>query len=749
MKLVFYELKKIISKKSFLMCLILCVVFLIFFAFSTSSSTNIYSYHKQYNEMLLNSPSYEETYQKLVTLEKDLQNSLQTNSENEIPTSANENTVNNRYGISDEEAYILVSDALHYVENIGNYEKYQSGIIQSDLEQQTKASYENIEKDNVKIVNYLAIEASSKQYIVFVLAVFVSIYAIYILNNFEQESNTAGISYLSKKGKFSLYKAKFLAISCISISTIIVFCVFLLVINSIIYGLPDMLANIQSIPIFYESPYNISILAGIFLCVGKQIFLIIGFISVYYLLLSLLRSDLRTSIVICLFCLLEFFFLQALSDYSSLSILRKWNIFNLAYFETLINEFGMQSLFGIQMKEWQIFILCMIILLVVTMSAIYVYSKGWINSTKTITRHKPNTRGKHVSLKNHEFYKQFINGKGLFIIIVSICFCLYISYGFFDKMNQVNFSSAEEQYQIYGGNLSNKKIKKIEEKKTAIENESIMFQKSSSDYEKGLLTHEEFQQIEDAYIFSLMENRAFENFYSDYSNIIGTTIVYPTGYQAVFSLNTYSRDMMYGTWFVLIAVLLFSGLYSIDKSAKQENLYKLTLYGKKRRLDTQRRIGYLESLIIAFLLFCISFVLFVLKYPMSGWLNDTISIFRLDTTVKIYDPMYLQVPLLINFLYLQIFRLLVLFTVLEIVLVFSQVLRSRKNTITIMFILVLLPFMLAQIGLEGFQYISLIHLLSGNIILHTSIFGIGGMYLIAYVLIRIISFKLAQKNYSL
>lgn len=744
MKILFYELRKLVSKKSFYLCYLLCFIFVLFFAYANTNSTQTYIHHKEFNNLIVNGKSIEGNYDLLEKRNQDLRNLIsQKNKLNELFQEENiiiteDIDVNVEKGMSEEESLEIASQALHYIENIRNYKQYNSDILSSDLDNSIKSSYENIDQENIKAVNYLPIELINTQYIIFILSVFTSLFAIYILNNYEKDTNTAGISFLSNKGKQNLILSKFLVSIFIGISVMITFYLSLLIFNFAFFGLTDLYANIQSIPSCYESPFNITILTALLIGLGKQIIVIAGVICIYHFLFLLTKKDILSTTLLFVLLLIEFILYNGINDYSNLIVFRKWNIFNLASFLSFIDVYDSYLIFGFEMNG--IILLCSIFIIIVSITVILLrnYSKGWINDSKLLKTNIVSKKGAHISLFKHEMYKQLILGKGWIIFIVLFLFCIYISCNFAVKMQNMNFSSIYNQYELYGGELTEEKIQMIDEKHKEIDNKASKFHYINKQYNNGEISEDEYRNVENEFMQDLYEDRSFENFYKDYSNRIGNSIVYPNGYQAIFSINSYNRDIIYSAFFVFISILLFSGLYLIDKDTNQEELYILTKNGRKKRISTQRKVGYIWIGILSVLLFVITFVLFYFVYPMNGWSYEMSAILRNNMNIEIINNSYLDSSILVNFVQLQIFRLFIFLILFELTLALSKLIHNRKNTVIIMLIIVLLPFLLTQIGFDFFRYISLIHLLSANMIFHTSS-GFVVMYIsIIYVGVRMI-----------
>lgn len=178
MKILFYEFRKLVSKKSFYLCCLLCSIFVLFFAYANSSSIPTAIHHKEFNDLIMNGKSIEETYDLLEKRNQDLRNlKSQKNKLNELFQEENivineDIDVNIEKGMSEEESLEIASQALHYIENIKNYKQYNSDILSSDLDNSIKSSYENIDQENIKVVNYLPIELMNNQYIIFISSVF-------------------------------------------------------------------------------------------------------------------------------------------------------------------------------------------------------------------------------------------------------------------------------------------------------------------------------------------------------------------------------------------------------------------------------------------------------------------------------------------------------------------------------------------------------------------------------------------------
>ncbi len=714
--LICFEFRKLLSRKSFIILFFICSFIVVSFSFANTNSKVQYEHHEQYLNLISTDSPASSTYAKLLSLYEEQKTKLELG--NTETSSQRKEEADTYQDVSKEDYFELTTVALKYVENIMKYEKYNQNI-QSNADSKIANRYGQIEKSNVKVTNHLTFDAMNDQIFILIGIIILSVYAILILKNYERDTKTDSFIFLCKKGKRDLILAKYLTTVLVAVSLVLFFYLTIFSLYAMKYGIGDITLNIQSLSSCYESALNSTILSGLMIGCIKSIVLIIMFLNVFYILVYLTKSESISLLAFFVFLLIEYILYMSIDIHSHYHVLKKMNIFQLFSFFSIINKNSLISIFSVYLDSLLLLTISFLLLQILVIITIVNYGQKWnLGFSKELALSFP-SKGKHVNLFKHETYKQLVIGKGVVVLVVVIAFSLYTFVNTNTTFHNQNFSTVLNQYEKYGGSLSEKKIQKIEEKQEEIDTINREFIHSYELHSKGELSDLDFAEKETEYLNSLSAHEGFKAFYLDYLNRAGNVICFPNGYNALFGINTTQRDIVHASFIVLVLILLVSGIYTIDKNHDQQLLYNLTKNGKEKRLNNQRIISYIYVIGAFIVLFLINSFIFMLKYPLQDITLPLSSIMRLYNIDKVSE-FFLHESLLVYFASLLFTRFVALLILRNVVLALTSLLSSRKNVILFLVFFTVMSFILVEIGITELRFISFIHLVGGNPALHQS-----------------------------
>ena len=142
-----------------------------------------------------------------------------------------------------------------------------------------------------------------------------------------------------------------------------------------------------------------------------------------------------------------------------------------------------------------------------------------------------------------ELYKILVIQKGyIFVLILTFLVGNYYSSLTKDDYIRNQDKALNQLYHEYGGVLDEAKVSRIEEVRNDYEVKEIELKKSGGLYREGNITKEDYYEIVSKYSLISEDKRIFEEFYKHYQTRTSDYLVYPSGYQALFSMNSEGRD---------------------------------------------------------------------------------------------------------------------------------------------------------------------------------------------------------------
>lgn len=514
----------------------------------------------------------------------------------------------------DEELSALTDFYSHFAyqaEYQNDYQSYIDSIAENSREltskklfsDKTSFSYKSIQKTahdfsknrdlQLKLVNDLPVSAvlnyNIGDFVLILLCVFIVII-------FTAEKNVNILINTCRNGRMMLKikQLPVLLLFSLLISSLVYISEILIALK--IYNAPlDFSAPIQSADMFSDCVLHISILQLIVANIIFKAAIAVMTASLMWLLISLNSNIILDCGIAGAIAAAELLLYKNISEQSSLSFLKTFNIFSLFDYSS-ITEYSLISVFSVPVRAekiiWVIVLfitVCVAVLVIIsskrnypvkTPSNVFAFLQRILKYLNTVYLKIQNT----VYAGRYETFKLMHIGKGILVVAV---FFLIIGFSF--NTNTLVFSPEEtflnDYYEEYGGELSSAvydSIDKMQSESQAVEKE---FNVKSKQFAEDEISFEEYELAlakNDAYD---TQRKAVEVLREQVGRIevlkekgIEPVLINEAGYNSLFSTLSNQSELL----FLLCAVIIiFSSAFSIEKTSNMLSLNHCAKNGRQ------------------------------------------------------------------------------------------------------------------------------------------------------------------------
>lgn len=514
----------------------------------------------------------------------------------------------------DEELSALTDFYSHFAyqaEYQNDYQSYIASIAENSREltskklfsDKTSFSYKSIQKTaqdfsknrdlQLKLVNDLPVSAvlnyNIGDFVLILLCVFIVII-------FTAEKNVNILINTCRNGRMMLKikQLPVLLLFSLLISSLVYISEILIALK--IYNAPlDFSAPIQSADMFSDCVLHISILQLIVANIIFKAVIAVMTASLMWLLISLSSNIILDCGIAGAVAAAELLLYKNISEQSSLSFLKTFNIFSLFDYSS-ITEYSLISVFSVPVRAekiiWVIVLfitVCVAVLVIIsskrnypvkTPSNVFAFLQRILKYLNTVYLKIQNT----VYAGRYETFKLMHIGKG--ILVVSVFFLII---GFSFNTNTLVFSPEEtflnDYYEEYGGKLSSAvydSIDKMQSESQAVEKE---FNVKSKQFADGEISFEEYELAlakNDAYD---TQRKAVEVLREQVGRIevlkekgIEPVLINEAGYNSLFSPLSNQSELLL---LLCAVIIIFSSAFSIEKASNMLSLNHCAKNGRQ------------------------------------------------------------------------------------------------------------------------------------------------------------------------
>ena len=744
--LIYFELKKIWNKKSFIFITCLLLIINIFFLWYTNleneKKPSLSSYKLFQSEILNMSESEKEEYVK--KLKKDIDGiyfviDILNMQKNEIGSSFVEQELNANPGVFEtyyeiyksgnylhftsslEQEQIFINEIYNEQVKVSGYDDYLEGIKKDkgklegisifnnqdesnfstrNIKKSTK-DYSELNSSNVKFIPSKTIVSTIENIGTDILLILIT---FLFIGNLITEEKEKKLFYVTRSTKYGVVHSIFAKIIALFIHCII-FSILLFSINYLFFGIfggfNDLGIKLQSLAPYMESNFNGSILEYLIISILTKGIVVFGIGTIITAICIISDSMILPYMLGISFLGISWLFYKIIPAVSNLNIIKHLNIFGILKTENLYGSYLNFNFFEYPISRITFsWIMIVGLLGLGIFLCVKFFLKGKSLELKRSTKNFILKFKPHTSLFKHELYKILITNKGIIIILI---FSLLICY---NELQRRYSPSLQEQY--YQNIMLKLEGKPTEEKTELIEAEKSRFDEAFSKISeideqiaKGEINDTTGEAMKVKWYSITAFYPTFEKVLEQdkYVKENDGSYIYDTGYLYLFGV----MDDGILNDFILLSlsiIFMFCNVMAIEYQNKAVNILQATNKGKKAIIKTKVKATIIIVLLFCILPFVCRFISVSSTFPINGFLLSA-------KDISIYHNLSSGI-LVIGLILLKIF--IQVFSGIILAMLILTISAWKKNNVQTIFLGLLILFVPLVLVLLGFEYMRLFSL---------------------------------------
>ncbi len=749
--LIYFELKKIWNKKSFVFITCLLLIINIFFLWYTNLENekrpSLSSYKMFQTEILNMSESEKEEYVK--KLKKDIDGiyfviDILNMQKNEIGSSFVEQELNANPGVFEtyyeiyksgnylhftsslEQEQIFINEIYNEQVKVSGYDDYLEGIKKDkgklegisifNNQDESNFSTRNIKKSandyselnssNIKFIPSKTIVSTIENIGTDILLILIT---FLFIGNLITEEKEKKLFYVTRSTKYGVVHSIFAKIIALFIHCII-FSILLFSINYLFFGIFGGFNNLgiklQSLAPYMESNFNGSILEYLIISILTKGIVVFGIGTIITAICIISDSMILPYMLGISFLGISWLFYKIIPAVSNLNIIKHLNIFGILKTENLYGSYLNFNFFEYPISRITFsWIMIVGLLGLGIFLCVKFFLKGKSLELKRSTKNFILKFKPHTSLFKHELYKILITNKGIIIILI---FSLLICY---NELQRRYSPSLQEQY--YQNIMLKLEGKPTEEKTQLIKAEKSRFDEAFSKISeideqiaKGEINDTTGEAMKVKWYSITAFYPTFEKVLEQdkYVKENNGNYIYDTGYLYLFGVmdDGILNDFILLT---LSIIFMFCNVMAIEYQNKAVNILQATNKGKKAIIKTKVKATIIIVLLLCILPFVCRFISVSSTFPIDGFLLSA-------KDISIYHNLPSGI-LVIGLILLKIFSQVFSGIIMAIlILTISAWKKNNVQTIFLGLLILCVPLVLVLLGFEYMRLFSLYPLYS-------------------------------------
>ena len=744
--LIYFELKKIWNKKSFVFITCLLLIINIFFLWYTNLENekrpSLSSYKMFQTEILNMSESEKEEYVK--KLKKDIDGiyfviDILNMQKNEIGSSFVEQELNANPGVFEtyyeiyksgnylhftsslEQEQIFINEIYNEQVKVSGYDDYLEGIKKDkgklegisifnnqdesnfstrNIKKSTK-DYSELNSSNVKFIPSKTIVSTIENIGTDILLILIT---FLFIGNLITEEKEKKLFYVTRSTKYGVVHSIFAKIIALFIHCII-FSILLFGINYLFFGIfggfNDLGIKLQSLAPYMESNFNGSILEYLIISILTKGIVVFEIGTIITAICIISDSMILPYMLGISFLGISWLFYKIIPAVSNLNIIKHLNIFGILKTENLYGSYLNFNFFEYPISRITFsWIMIVGLLGLGIFLCVKFFLKGKSLELKRSTKNFILKFKPHTSLFKHELYKILITNKGIIVILI---FSLLICY---NELQRRYSPSLQEQY--YQNIMLKLEGKPTEEKTQLIKAEKSRFDEAFSKISeideqiaKGEINDTTGEAMKVKWYSITAFYPTFEKVLEQdkYVKENDGNYIYDTGYLYLFGVMDEGilNDFIFLT---LSIIFMFCNVMAIEYQNKAVNILQATNKGKKAIIKTKVKATIIIVLLFCILPFVCRFISVSSTFPINGFLLSA-------KDISIYHNLSSGI-LVIGLILLKIF--IQVFSGIILAMLILTISAWKKNNVQTIFLGLLILFVPLVLVLLGFEYMRLFSL---------------------------------------
>ena len=606
--------------------------------------------------------------------------------------------VQNTYGYNNYLGAIILK-----AQEISDTSLFQTSEFTKRNSQKTLDDYVSLDVKKVEYNSSKGIICATSNRITLILSVLMVMFICIQVFVKDKENNTIELLKTMKYGRVRLITAKAVTLFLMVIAAGVLLNLSSLFVSSLIYGLGDLSAPIQSVTGFMTSTYGITVLQYILIFNVYNIVTLALTGLLMLLIFILFKKALYGYIGILVFFGLSITLNMVIDPVSSLNIFKYINIYNFLDSSGIIGRYLNINIFGFPISLSDIFRVSLIIGTSVALTAcIKVFS---------VQKIKPESRGLNriniggkieakakTGILRYELYKSFIINPALLVLLFVLILQIMSANGSDMRFADIDGVYYEYYMDILKGPISEDKTEYLNKELSRVKEEQLI----STDPNKTYIN--QIKVLNTLIEKDMQLNKIFDE-KGDNINKEKISFVYELGYERL--LLTNSDILLLSMITAILVILCMVNIFVIEYRENTYNIINVTKYGRQRTF--WYKIGIKISMVI--MIITITYVPYVIRiiknYGLTCLDAPIISMNRFSTlSINTSILEYIILVFLMKILGLIMAGILIAFLAVK--------LKSFIMTAVVSTFIIVIPSFLAYIGLDVFEKLGFNPFLLGN-----------------------------------
>ena len=592
---------------------------------------------------------------------------------------------------------------IHKAQEISDTSLFQTSEFTKRNSQKTLDDYTSLSVNKVEYNSSKGIICATSNSITLVLSILMVMFICIQVFVKDKENNTIELLKTMKYGRVRLITAKAVTLFLMVIAAGVLLNLSSLFVSSLIYGLGDLSAPIQSVTGFMTSTYGITVLQYILIFNVYNVMTLALTGLLMLLIFILFKKALYGYIGILVFFGLSITLNMVIDPVSSLNIFKYINIYNFLDSSGIIGRYLNINIFGFPISLSDIFLVSLIIGTSAALTAcIKIFSVQKIKpESKGLNR--INIGGKieakaKTGIFRYELYKSFIINPALLILLFVLILQIMSANGSDMRFADIDGVYYEYYMDILKGPISEDKTEYLNYELSRVKEEQLISTDPNNTY------NNQIKVLNNLIEKDMQLNKIFDE-KGDNINKEKISFVYELGYERL--LLTNSDILLLSMITAILVILCMVNIFVIEYRENTYNIINVTKYGRQRTF--WYKIGIKISMVI--MIITITYVPYVIRiiknYGLTCLDAPIISMNRFSTlSINTSILEYIILVFLMKILGLIMAGILIAFLAVK--------LKSFIMTAAVSTFIIVIPSFLAYIGLDVFEKLGFNPFLLGN-----------------------------------
>ena len=606
--------------------------------------------------------------------------------------------VQNTYGYNN-----YLGAIIHKAQEISDTSLFQTSEFTKRNSQKTLDDYTSVSVNKVEYNSSKGIICATSNRITLILSVLMVMFICIQVFVKDKENNTIELLKTMKYGRVRLITAKAVTLFLMVIAAGVLLNLSSLFVSSLIYGLGDLSAPIQSVTGFMTSTYGITVLQYILIFNVYNVMTLALTGLLMLLIFILFKKALYGYIGILVFFGLSITLNMIIDPISSLNIFKYINIYNFLDSSGIVGRYLNINIFGFPISLSDIFLVSLIIGTSAALTAcIKVFSVQKIKpESRALSR--INIGGKIESkaktgILRYELYKSFVINPALLILLFVLILQITSANGSDMRFADIDGVYYEYYMDILKGPISEDKTEYLNKELSRVKEERLVSTDPNNTY------NNQIKVLNNLIEKDMQLNKIFDE-KGDNINKEKISFVYELGYERL--LLTNSDILLLSMITAILVILCMVNIFVIEYRENTYNIINVTKYGRQRTF--WYKIGIKISMVI--MIITITYVPYVIRiiknYGLTCLDAPIISMNRFSTlSINTSILEYIILVFLMKILGLIMAGILIAFLAVK--------LKSFIMTAVVSTFIIVIPSFLAFIGLDVFEKLLFNPFLLGN-----------------------------------